>query len=327
MGEVMNSISDQQEVRIRQWAETVGETLTLRYTTSGHVQDQPFRSFVDQLAGIAGCIRPKKESDLPVERPTLFVGPHVAYQALPLDRELEPFLAVLANGAAFTDQIGPDVRAQLERLGVPALLKVYVTPHCPFCPATVTTLLGLAGLNENVWVTVIDGMLYSEAADQDRISSAPTVILDDQFRWTGSVDALELVTLMLDRDPAGLSADALRGMIEDADADGVARLMSDHNQIFPAFIELLIHPRWSVRLGAMVVIETLVEMAPALAGQVVEPLLAAFATIDDTVKGDVLHVLGEAGNRDALPFLSRVLEVETDEEICDAASEAIEKLT
>ncbi|WP_054696336.1 hypothetical protein [Desulfosarcina cetonica] len=188
------------------------------------------------------------------------------------------------------------------------------------------TLLGLAGLSENVWLTVIDGLLFPEVAEEDRISAAPTVILDNQFRWTGSVDAAELVRLMLNRDPAELSADALRGMVEDGDAEGVARLMADRKQIFPAFVELLIHPRWSVRLGAMVAFETLVEMAPETARQVVGPLLAAFPAVDETVKGDLLHVLGESGNREALPFLSKVVASESDAEINDAATEAIAKL-
>jgi hypothetical protein len=74
------------------------------------------------------------------------------------------------------------------------------------------------------------------------------------------VDAGELVTMMLDRDPTSLGADALRGMIEDGNAEGVARMMAERGQIFTSFVDLLIHPRWSVRLGAMVSFESLVEM-------------------------------------------------------------------
>ena len=175
-------------------------------------------------------------------------------------------------------------------------------------------------------MTVIDGELFLDAAQKDRVSAAPTVILDDRFRWTGSVDAGELVTLMLDRDPADLGADALRGMIEAGNAEGVARMMADRGMIFPAFIELLIHPRWSVRLGAMVSFETLAESDPGLAGEVVDPLVAVFADVDDGVKGDLIHVLGESGNRAALPFLATVAGGDYDDEVQAAAEEAIEKL-
>jgi len=322
----MAAITDNDKERIRQWGRGLDDDITLRYTTTSHVMDGRFKSFVDQMADLAPRVQTKKDGDATVSLPALFVGSHVVYQALPLDRELEPFLAILGDGSAFADRIAPDVRQQLVQISVPALVKVYITPHCSFCPATVSMLLGLAACSDQVWVTVIDGELFADAAQKDRVSAAPTVILDDRFRWTGAVDAGELVTLMLGRDPADLGADALRGMIEAGNAEGVAGMMAERGLIFPAFIELLIHPRWSVRLGAMVSFETLVERDPGLAGGVVEPLVAVFADLDDMVKGDLIHVLGESGNRAALPFLENVAAGEVDEEVKAAADEAIEKI-
>jgi hypothetical protein len=323
---MMTPLSDSEKQRIEQWGRDLDNEVTLRYALPGNDLDGRFREFAGQLAQWVPRIQAKKESDAPVKLPTLFIGRHVAYQALPLNRELEPFLAVLGDEGAFADQIAADVRRRLAQLQAPARIKVYVTPQCPFCPVTVSRLLGLAGSNDAVWLTVIDGELFPDAAQEDRIASAPTVILDDQFRWTGSVDVGELVTMMLDRDPVSLSADALRGMIEEGDAERVARMMADRGQLFPAFIELLVHPRWSVRLGAMVAFETLVEEDPELAGHIVGPVVKAFGRVDDTVKGDLLHVLGESGSRKPLPFLAAIAGGDYDEEVRAAAQEAIEKL-
>lgn len=320
------SFNDSEKALIGQWGRGLEGAITLRYSTNGHSMDEPFKAFAHLVADLAPTVRLKKDADAMVDRPTLFIGSHVAYQALPLDRELEPFLTFLDDIGVFADRIAPDVRARLAKLRAPALVKVYITPHCPFCPATVSILLGLAACSQQVWVTVIDGELFPDVAQKDRISSAPTVILDDQFRWTGAVDAGELVTMMLDRDPANLGAEALKGMIEDGNAEGVARMMADRKQIFPAYIELLVHPRWSVRLGAMVSFETLVEDDPGLAADVLEPLVAAFADVDDMVRGDLLHVIGESGNDAALPFLATVAAGDYDDEVRSAADEAIEKL-
>ena len=224
------------------------------------------------------------------------------------------------------DRIAADVRQQLTQLNTPALVNVYVTSHCPFCPLTVSLLLGLAACSQHVRVTVIDGERFPDAAEKDRVSAAPTVILDDQFRWTGSVNAGELVTMMLDRDPANLGAEALRSMIEDGNADGLARMMIMRKTIFSAFIDLLAHPRWSVRLGAMVTFETLVQESPDLADAIVEPLMAVYADADSMVRGDLLHVMGESGNSSALPFLASVAAGADDHEVRSAAEEAIEKL-
>jgi len=313
--------------QIRRWGEGLEGDLFLRYSNTGHAMDESVASFAHQMAELVDHLRPKKDGDATVRLPTLFPGGHIAYQALPVDRELAPFLAVVAaQGNAFKERIAADIRQRLVQLKIPALFKVYITPHCPFCPATVTTLLGLAAHSDYIRVTVIDGELFPEAAQQDRVSAAPTVILDDAFRWTGSVKPDELVSLMLDRDPANLGAEALRGMIEEGDAEGVATMMMARGQLFPAFIELLTHPRWSVRLGAMVTFETLAEENADLAGQVVGPVQAEFGDADDMVKGDLLHVLGESGNKTVLPFLEGVCNGAYDEEVRSAAQEAIEKL-
>jgi thiol-disulfide isomerase/thioredoxin len=323
---MMETVNDHEKAQIGQWGRGLDGDITLRYTTNGHSMDEPFKAFAHLVAELAPAVRLKKDGDAVVDRPTLFIGSHVAYQALPLDRELEPFLTFLGHGGEFADQIATDVRARLAQLRAPALVKVYITPHCPFCPATVSTLLGLAACSEQVRVTVVDGELFPDAARNDHIGSAPTVLLDDEFRWTGTVDADELVTLMLDRDPASLGAEALKGMIEDGNAEGVARMMAQRKKIFPAYIELLVHPRWSVRLGAMVAFETLAEDDPELAAGVLDPLVAVFADADDMVKGDILHVIGESGNLEAMPFLATVAAGDYDEEVRSAADEAMEKL-
>lgn len=319
-------INPEEREQIRRWGRGLDHDITLRYAASGHAMDDRFKAFVDQMADVAPRVRGKRDGETTVSLPALFVDGQVTYQALPLDRELEPFLSVLHDQRTFVNRVDPAVRQRLVQLLAPALIKVYITSHCPFCPTVVTTLLGLVGCSDRIRLTVIDGELFPQAARDDRVHAAPTVIIDDKFRWTGSVDAGELVTLMLDRDPASLGADALRGMIEAANASGLAKMMADRGKIFPAFIDLLIHPRWSVRLGAMVSFETLVELDPGLAGGIVDPVRAVFDEVDDMVKGDLLHVIGESGNRAAIPFLEKVAAADGDDEVHAAAVEAIDKL-
>lgn len=323
----MTGFTDAEKELIGKWATSLDGQVTLRYATAGHSLDESFNTYIDQITELTTDVRKKKDGDVVVDRPTIFVDNDIAYQALPSDRELDPFLRSLRNRDAFVKQIPGDVREKLKLLHVPALVKVYITSHCPFCPATVSTLLGLCMVSDQVRLTVIDGELFVDAAQKDRVTAAPTVILDDQFRWTGSVDAGELVTMMLDRDPANLGAEALKGMIEDGNAQGVADMMRERGKIFSSFLELLAHPRWSVRLGAMVAFETLAEEDPPLAGQIINPLMEIFPDVDDMVKGDLLHVMGESGNESALSFLKEISQGKFDEEVRTAANEAIEKLT
>ena len=308
---------------MRTWADSLDADVVLRYTTTGHAADAAFMAFVDHLAGLSPRITPKKDPDAPVDRPTLFAGARVAYQALPDERELEAFLGCLTGSRSFVDGIERWVRESLGRLQIPAPLTVFITPGCPYCPSVVASLMGLAALNENVRLTVIDGALFADAVGAHRITAAPTVILDDQLRWTGPLNMAEVVAMMLDRDPVNLSAGALTGMLENGAADAVARLMADRQRIFPAFIELLLHPRWSVRLGAMVTVEYLSDTSPALADQLVDPLWERFAVLPEPVQGDVAHVFGQVGSDAAVERLHAVLAGAFAETVREAAAEAL----
>jgi HEAT repeat protein len=132
--------------------------------------------------------------------------------------------------------------------------------------------------------------------------------------------------MMMDRDPAKLSSGTLESMLKDGNASQVAEIMLDTGQIFPAFLELLVHEKMFVRLGAMVVVEELADRNPALASQVIDPLWERFPDVGDQVKGDIIHVLGEAGDDSLVPRLEAVLSGSYNKEVKEAAKEALGRI-
>ncbi|MCP3955426.1 MAG: hypothetical protein GY697_24875, partial [Desulfobacterales bacterium] len=48
--------------------------------------------------------------------------------------------------------------------------------------------------------------------------------------------------------------------------------------------------------------------------------------VNATVQGDILHVIGEAGDADHIPFLETVAATTKDEELQEAAQDAIESI-
>jgi HEAT repeat protein len=99
--------------------------------------------------------------------------------------------------------------------------------------------------------------------------------------------------------------------------------MIDADAVFPSFIGLLVHPTWSVRLGAMVVLEEMVEAAPDLASRICDPLWAAFEGADTTVQGDILYALGEAGDRRMETTIKALLPTLEQAELREAALDAL----
>jgi HEAT repeat protein len=103
-------------------------------------------------------------------------------------------------------------------------------------------------------------------------------------------------------------------------------MMLDAQKIFPAFYELLTHEKWPIRLGAMVVMEEIAAQAPGIAPEAIDPLWGRFEGVSDQVKGDILYLYGEIGDRKAIAWLEEVTAGKFNAEVKEAAKEALEKI-
>ena len=318
-------IPEKEKKQITHWSRTLKDDIFVRLILTEDERSQTFIDFCDDLTRIAPKIKIKREKDDESKPPVIRVG-NVGYQAIPTGKELEPFLGALADGDGHV-QNGPlSVHKKLHQIRVPALLKVYIMPHCPFCPATVKKLLGLAAASESIKLTIIDGSFFPEMAASDKIQSAPTVLLDDQFYWTGSIQMEEIVDMIINRDPSRLSASSLKAMFEEGNALEVARMMLDNGKIFSAFTELLVHKKWPVRLAAMVAFETIAEENYTLVHPTIPYLWDYFLSAEDTIKGDILYLLGKSGDKGIIQKLETVLNGSYDVDVKEAAQEALENL-
>jgi HEAT repeat protein len=115
-------------------------------------------------------------------------------------------------------------------------------------------------------------------------------------------------------------------MLKEGNALQLAEMMLDSETIFPAFYDLLIHKKWHVRLGAMVALEEIASRNPELAVQVIDPLWERFHHAEDTVKGDIIYILGESGDHTIAPRLEMILGGQYHTEVREAAQEALEKI-
>ncbi|MCW7076853.1 MAG: thioredoxin family protein [Candidatus Syntrophoarchaeum sp.] len=312
---------------IAEWYRNVDGEIRIGLIRTEDDRGKQIQTFCEDLSRLAPGIRIEQEESDGEQLPEISIGQNISYQAVPSGRELAPFLDVLSDRAALAGKLPLSVREALSQVRVPAMLRVYIAPQCPFCPRAVTLLLALAAPEGLIYLTVIDGTLFSERAENDHVRSVPTVILDDQFRWTGAIQLEELVHMMLTRDPSRLGTDSLRKIIEQGDAAGLAQMMMESGKIYPAFLDLLIHEKWQIRLGAMVAFEYLAEERKEMASQVIVPLWDRFSGVNDQVKGDILYVLGESKDPSVIPKLKSVSNGPYSGEVLEAAIEALEKFS
>jgi hypothetical protein len=319
-------ISEEEKKQIANWGRTLKENIFIRVVLTGDERSRKFQDFCEALEQIVPMINLKKDKNEDAKFPVIRIS-NVAYQAIPMGQELEPFLMAMSGKGDDIQDISTSVQDKLLQVRIPAHLKIYIMPHCPFCPALVKQLLLLAAACNSIRLTIIDGALFPETAASDKIRTAPTVLLDDQFHWSGAVQIEDIVDMVLSRDPSKLNAPSLEAMFGDGGAIKVAELMLDTGKIFPAFLELLIHQKWPVRLAAMVAFETIAEKNRSLIRHAIPFLWSSFSEVEDTVKGDILYLFGISGDTQLIPKLETVLNGTYTVEVKEAAEEALAVLT
>ncbi len=307
------------------WEQKQTEKQTLRLILTDHGEQKTFESFGHELSGLAPSIR-VKPSDREESLPGFLLRENITYSALALDKELPPFLKGLSYIQTRAPKPSEPVQALLEQISIPCNLTLYIAMQCPHCPGVVNTILPLAIFSDKIKLRIIDGTLFPEEAQKDKVMSAPCLILDNGFRWTGAVTAEEVLSMITRRDVSLLSSQTLKTILEQGDAPWISREMIRTGTIFKGFIKLLLHESWSVRLGAMVVVENLGEECPDLALKLCPILIRAFDHSAVPVQGDLLYALGETGNLETKTWMEEVFKDLENEEVKEAAKDAIEAI-
>lgn len=298
--------------------------LTLHQTSDE--RSKGFLRFCEILKELLPDVNVGAEQGADSALPSLAIGGRWRFFAVPAGNELGPFLDLLAMQARGRADLSNETRETLEKVQLAANFKVFVTPSCPFCPEVVRQVQQFPLVRSNIDVEIIDGSLFPELAQKHGVRSAPTVILGDQFRWTGSIVLPELLNALVHRDPTRLSAEEILSIIKEGQAIHLASLMLQEDVIFPAFLELLRHPNWSERLGGIVVLEHIAEEDPELAKTACARILEYLKTAEDPVKGDLIYLVGIAGCMEASDLLKNLLAVEQSTDTREVLIEALEKL-
>jgi len=318
--------SDLEKKQLLKLNSELSRDIKIGLADSGHPQSQVFEKFCDNLVQLVPKIRIAKEDGSPQQPPQILIGNGLRYQALPGGLEMPPFIEALTALGSGPIQIMESIKSRLKKNNLPATLTVFIAPQCTYCPKMISQLIPLSMAEAGVQLIVIDGTLFPKAAQIHQIQSVPTILLDEQFRWTGSVPLDEIIDAISTRNPAMLGATSLENILKDGQASHLAAMMLDAQKIFPAIYDLLIHDKWPIRLGAMVVMEEIAAQAPGIAAEAIDPLWDRYEGVSDQIKGDILYLFGEIGDHKVIPRLEEVIAGEFDAEVKEAAKDALEKL-
>jgi hypothetical protein len=314
------------EKQILQFAENLHSRIAITLTLAKDRRSLDLSDFSERLTRWIPLLSIKKEYGEAKDPPVILIGPNLRCHFFPRGNELTAFLEALSYLQPMPPAMPAHVSSLTDAIQLPADLKLYVSQKCPFCPMMLTRLIPLAFASPHVRLSIIDPADFPELAEKDDIRSVPTLILDNKLRFSGVVDMQELTRVMAERDPSTLSAASLDMLLKDGQAGRLAEMMLNSKTLYPALWDLLFHPSWSTRLGAMVVVELLMDSDRDLAGAVVQPIWERFGELSENVQGDMLYLIGELGSRDQCLKIQTVIDGSNSEDVKEAAREAMAKL-
>ncbi len=293
------------------WNTHVSGKVTLGLQMTRDPRSAVLHAFGDELTMLTPHISLEatfKDTD---DLPGFFVGNGWIWHAAPSGAELRPFLETLAlfhesSAESFHSsekelkglfqQSKPDLRDRLQGLHKPTELLVFTASQCPNCAHMLFELGPLPFLSSYLVIRVLDALLFAEKAQEAGIRSVPTILFGDRFRWTGRVDLAHVLEVVCRDEHTELSAAAAIRLLKEGKAQELSRLMLTSSKIWENFASVLTHAEWSVRLGALVVLEELAEKNPSRARAYLPLLWQNMDTLSAAVQGDVIYATGIAGD-------------------------------
>ncbi len=308
---------------ISEWDNKLHKPIDLTLIINNNKKSDVFKSFCDDFSKVASNINITIRKDGNATEPYIQINNNLIFKAIPEDKLLKCFLDILTFDK---DSVSQKIIERVDSFDVPVTLNVYISAFCPFCPKVVSDVSQLAFTEKNIKIVIIDSSFFSNLAEKDKIVSAPTVVFNENFRWTGAVKPEDIAEVIGNTKPEDLSLSALKTIIEIGKASTLANLMLSAGLIFPAFYDLVTDLKWPIRLGAMVAMEEIAEKDPKLADSAIVKLWENLNSYDDSVKGDIIYMTGEAGNSDYIDKIKGIISGNYSDELKDAAVEAIESI-
>jgi glutaredoxin-like protein len=113
-------------------------------------------------------------------------GGRARFLGLPLGLEFETLLRSLIDAARGSTDLQAVTRQALRGLSRDVHVRVFVTPHCPYCPRVARLAHQMALESPRVRADVIDAEQFPDLADRYEVRGVPKVVVNDTVEFVGA---------------------------------------------------------------------------------------------------------------------------------------------
>lgn len=127
--------------------------------------------------------------------------PGLRYYGLPLGYEFVVLLEDLIDLGTGQSQLSARTLEQVRTITRPTVIKVFVTPTCPYCPQAARRAHQLALVNPHIRAEVIDASVFPELARKYNVYGVPRTVVNETQHFEGAVPEHVLLDHVLKAPP------------------------------------------------------------------------------------------------------------------------------
>jgi alkyl hydroperoxide reductase subunit AhpF len=218
--------------------------------------------------------------------------PRHFYQAHPFGMEERPFSDLISILVTGTTSLSSSSLGILKKIQNSITIRVLITSSCPFCPQIVGLVNQIAAASPLISAWIVDLDLFPEKMRAYQPKAAPTTILGEEIWLTGLVSEKDLIGWVERLDGHDYFKEIYRNDLLEKRMEAAVQRLALRPQDLPTLTGLLMAEEFGVKLGAMAVIEQLIEETPHHHGVLLESLLPFLQDESDQVVGDAAYLIG-----------------------------------
>ncbi len=119
-----------------------------------------------------------------------FYGIHSGY-------EFSTLLEDIIDMSQSKIKLSPETIEKLKSIDKKVVMKVFVTPSCPYCPIAVKTAHKFAMVNDNIVGVMIEAMEFPQLAQKYGVSGVPKTVINDKEEILGAAHETTFLNAVL----------------------------------------------------------------------------------------------------------------------------------
>lgn len=155
------------------------------------------RTLLEEITSLSSKISLRDNGDATL-RPSFAIAEQgcaarVHFAGIPLGHEFTSLVLALLQVGGHPPRVDDATIAQIQSLSAPMEFVTFISLSCHNCPDVVQALNLLAVLNPNIRHTMVDGALFQDYVNEQKIMAVPTVLLNGQTFGQGRMTIEEIV--------------------------------------------------------------------------------------------------------------------------------------